>query len=359
MELGKEYFGPLWKYISNEEITDVDYNGREIWLTNIYNERYKVNQSYVDENVTSAFVEQFTQRIANVVSQQFNKQNPELEAETSELRVTILHESIARSGRSISIRKTPPVVRLTAEKALQEQYCSKEILAVLINCVLTQMNLIFCGMPGIGKTECVKFFSQYVPGNERVITIEDTMEIRYSVTNPGKDCIEMRVNDRFDYADAIKASLRLNPKWIMLSEARSKEVKYLLEGWSTGVRGMTTLHTDDVRNIPDRILNMLETRVDADRLENDIYQAMDVGVLIRKKKGGANQVYRYIDQVCFFDRENGKNRIIMAVTDGNLVLKEFPGQLIRRFERAGVENPLMCGLLEQQLGKEKDREVDT
>lgn len=85
-------------------------------------------------------------------------------------------------------------------------------------------------MPGIGKTECVKFFSQYVPGNERVITIEDTMEIRYSATNPGKDCIEMRVNDRFDYADAIKASLRLNPKWIMLSEARSKEVKYLWKG---------------------------------------------------------------------------------------------------------------------------------
>ena len=48
MELGKEYFGPLWKYIANEEITDVDYNGREIWLTNIYNERYRVNQAYVD-----------------------------------------------------------------------------------------------------------------------------------------------------------------------------------------------------------------------------------------------------------------------------------------------------------------------
>ena len=310
MELGKEYFGPLWKYIANEEITDVDYNGREIWLTNIYNERYRVNQAYVDENMTLAFVEQFTQRIANVVSQQFNKQNPELEAETSELRVTVLHESIARSGRSISIRKTPPVIRLTAEKALQEQYCSRDILAELVNCVLTKMNLIFCGMPGIGKTECVKFFSQYVPGNERVITIEDTMEIRYSATNPGKDCIEMRVNDRFDYADAIKASLRLNPKWIMLSEARSKEVKYLLEGWSTGVRGMTTLHTDDVRNIPDRILNMLETRVDADRLENDIYQAMDVGVLIRKKKNGAGQVYRYIDQVCFLTEKAKKTKLL-------------------------------------------------
>lgn len=356
MELGREYFGPLWKYIANEEITDVDYNGREIWLTNIYNERYRVNQSYVDENVTPAFVEQFTQRIANVVSQQFNKQNPELEAETSELRVTILHESIARSGRSISIRKTPPVIRLTAKKALAEKYCSKEILAVLINCVLTKMNLIFCGMPGIGKTECVKFFSQFVPGNERVITIEDTMEIRYSVTNPGKDCIELRVSDVFDYADAIKASLRLNPKWIMLSEARSKEVKYLLEGWSTGVRGMTTLHTDDVRNIPDRILNMLETRVDADRLENDIYQAMDVGVLIRKRKGEEGQVYRYIDQVCFFERENGKNRILMAVSDGKLILKEFPPQLKLKFLREGISDPFFCPALEKQLVTETEVE---
>lgn len=357
MKLGKEYFGPLWKYIANEEITDVDYNGREIWLTNIYNERYKVSQSYVDENVTTGFVEQFTQRIANVVSQQFNKQNPELEAETSELRVTVLHESVARSGRSISIRKTPPVIRLTAEKALREMYCTKEILAVLINCVLTKMNMIFCGMPGIGKTECVKFFSQYVPGNERVITIEDTMEIRYSVTNPGKDCIEMRVSENFDYADAIKASLRLNPKWIMLSEARSKEVKYLLEGWSTGVRGMTTLHTDDVRNIPDRILNMLETRVDADRLENDIYQAMDVGVLIRRKKGAEGQVYRYIDQVCFFEREDGKNKTIMAVSDGKLVLKEFSHQVMTRFRREGIENPGICKVLEQQLQEESG--VDT
>ena len=92
MELGKEYFGPLWRFIANDEITDVDYNGREIWLTNIYNERYRVNQSYVEENLTSAFVEQFTQRIANVVSRQFNKRYPELEAETSELRVTIVHE---------------------------------------------------------------------------------------------------------------------------------------------------------------------------------------------------------------------------------------------------------------------------
>ena len=350
MELGKEYFGPLWKYVLNPEITDIDYNGKEIWVTNVYNERYQLNQQFVDENITPIFVEQFTQRIANVVSRQFNKRNPELEAETSELRVTILHESVARSGRSISIRKTPPVIRITAQKAIQDHFCTKEVLALLINCVQSHMNLTFCGMPGIGKTECIKFFSQYIPANERVITIEDTMEIRYSKTNPGKDCIEMKVSeDTFGYSEAIKSSLRLNPKWIMLSEVRSKEVKFLLESWSTGVRGMTTLHTDDVRNVPDRILNMLESRTDADRMENDVYQALDVGILVRKKMDENQVIRRYIDQVCFYIREKGENRIEMAVFDGRLVMKDLPESVTRLMDRAGIENPFLNEELELQL----------
>lgn len=356
MEIGKDYFGPLWKFVASEEITDIDYNGREIWLTNIYNERYKVSQEFVDEQMTASFVEQFTQRISNVVSRQFNKRNPQLEAETSDLRVTILHESVARSGRCISIRKTPPVIRLTVDKVLEEEYCSKEILALLINCVQAKMNFTFCGMPGIGKTESLKFFSQFISGNDRVITVEDTMEIRYAVTNPGKDCVEIKVNeDTYGYADAIKSSLRLNPKWIMLSEARSKEVKYLLESWSTSVRGMTTLHTDDVRNVPDRILNMLESRIDADRLENDIYQALDIAILIRKKKKEDGTVYRYIDQVCFFLREQGKNHIVMVVSNGNLLCHSLPKGILQRFEREGIKQPFCNEYLNQYL-EERDCE---
>ena len=347
MELGREYFGPLWEYVADETITDIDYNGTEVWITNIQNERYQLDPAYVEENITPSFVEQFTQRIANVVSRQFNKRNPELEAETSELRVTILHESVARSGRSISIRKTPPVIRITQESAIKEGFCTKEILALLINCVESHMNITFCGMPGIGKTECIKFFSQFIPANERVITIEDTMEIRYAKTNPGKDCIELKVSeDTFGYAEAIKSSLRLNPKWIMLSEARSTEVKYLLESWSTGVRGMTTLHTDDVRNVPDRILNMLQSRTDADRMENDVYQALDVGVLIRQRIGADQKLYRYIDQVCFYIREKGLNRIEMVVFDGKCITKELPEAVMRLFERAGVKYPFYNIMLE-------------
>lgn len=360
MELGKDYFGPLWKFVEDPDITDIDFNGSKIWLTTSENERYLVEEGFVSMYMTNAFIEQFTSRIANAVSRQFNRRNPVLEAETEELRVTILHESVAKTGRTISIRKTPPVVRMTARKAIDEGFCSKRILALLINCVEAQMNLVFGGTPGAGKTECVKFFSQFIPANERVITIEDTLELRYGRTNPGKDCVEMKVSeDVFDYAQAIKSSLRLNPKWIMLSEARSVEVKYLIQSWSTGVRGITTLHTDDVRNIPDRILSMLESRTDADRMENDIYQSLDVGVLIRRKKDEEKgYAVRYVDQVCFYLREASENRIVLVVKDGQLQENLMPKAVLERFAMEGIPNPFASDSLCQLLARERVGDCD-
>lgn len=350
MELSKEYFGPLWKYICNDSITDIDYNGKELWITNNLNERYAVNPAFTREYLTAGFLEQFSQKTANLVSLPFNKRNPCLEAETSDLRVTIVHEAVAKNGRSFSIRKTPPIVRLSVQRALEEEYCTKEILSLLVNAVLAKMNIVVCGSPGNGKTELIKFLSSYIPGNERVITIEDTLEMRYGVSNPGKDCIEMKVLDSlFSYSDAIKTSLRLNPKWIILSEARSKEVKYLLESWSTGIKGLTTLHTDDVFNIPDRILNMLESRVDADRLENDIYQALDVGILVNRKKRENGLVRRFVEQVCFFERLDGQNRISLVVSDGKIIKEGFRKEIINRFNKYGICDPLVCSCVEEEL----------
>ena len=350
MELGREYFGPLWKFIESSDITDIDYNGREIWLTNLWNERYRVNPIYTQEHMTEAFVEQFSQRIANVVSRQFNKRNPKLEAETPELRVTILHESVARSGRSISIRKTPPVVRLSPARMLKEEYCSRQTLDLLVNLVACDLNVVVCGNPGDGKTELVKFLSQYIPPEERVITIEDTLEMRYSMTHPDSDCIEIKVDESiFDYTEAIKASLRLNPKWLMLSEARSREVKYLLEAWSTGIKGMTTIHTDDVRNIPDRILNMLESRVDADRLENDIYQSTDIGILVARRQNAEGRIYRRIEQICYYSREGNENKIYPLLLHGQWTEEALPLPLMQRFLQKGILDPFYNGRMEALL----------
>ena len=135
----------------------------------------------------------------------------------------------------------------------------------------------------------------------------------------------MRLNNNMDYTLAIKTSLRLNPKWMMVSEVRSKEVLYLIESLSTGVRGMTTLHTDDVSKIPDRMMNMIGD-VGNTRLENDIYSFIDIGVLIRRKafadEQGNMHIKRYIDQVCAFSRDHGRNGIQMLVEDGKLLWEE-------------------------------------
>ena len=142
----------------------------------------------------------------------------------------------------------------------------------------------------------------------------------------------------FTYTDAIKAALRQNPQWVLLSEARSVEVKYLLECFSTGLHGLTTLHTDDTRKIPDRIENMMQDAYAASRMENDIYSFINVGVLLRKKVSG-NQVKRMIDQVCVFDRVGDKNIQHLLVEGGQVVSKELPENIRKKFEWSGIKDP--------------------
>jgi len=331
-ELGPAHLGPLWSYVEDDEITDIDFNGTDLWITNTANERIKVEE----HGVTKEFIEKFSHYIANNVSKPFNKVENLLEADTDTLRISIVHEYSAISGRSVCIRKTLPTVRMTRESMITDEYCSKEILELLTSCVKAHMNFVFCGEPGVGKTEGIKFFSQYIPAQERVITIEDTPELHFREINPKNDCVELMVSDGFSYTKAIKTSLRQNPKWLMLSEARSVEVKYLLESFSTGIRGFTTIHTDDVRKIPDRILNMLASRTDADRMENDIFMFIDVGILIRKKQMEDGKIKRYIDQICFFYRNDGKNTIFPVVLNGELTTKNLPIPVLEKFERMEI-----------------------
>ena len=162
-----------------------------------------------------------------------------------------------------------------------------------------------------------------------------------------------------DYTQAIKTSLRLNPTWMFLSEARSTEVRYLLEGFSTGVRGMTTLHTDDVRKVPDRIVNMAGQE-QTNRILNDTYAFVDVAVLLKRREvknaTGFISVKRYIDQICFFDRDGNVNRIHMVAENGQMLPSEIPEGILRKFQDAGVEVPKLIHRTEAALSPE-EREV--
>lgn len=379
-DLEPKDFGPVWSYVADENVTDINLNmdGHDLWITDLNKGKYRVNPEEFkqkcdawlktqdalefantqQQDSNSLFVKQFVHRVGNKQSRQFNKQKPLLEAETGNLRISCVHSSAAVSGISICIRKTPPVMRITPKKALEQKYFTEDILCLLTNCVKAKMNFVFCGEPGVGKTECAKFFSQFINAEDRVITIEDNPELHYREINPGKDCVELKVFEpMFTYSTAIKACLRQNPQWIMLSEARSTEVKYLLECWSTGVSGFTTLHTDDVRKIPDRIQNMMGDNRDAERLENDIFSFVNIGILLRKKKDENGNTYRYIDQVCFFDRSNGKNNIVMMVENGQMIdvngeKPKIPDYILKRLSFVDITDPYSG--LDEILKGEKD-----
>lgn len=329
----EEYYGELLEYIKDDKVTDINYDGTHLWIDHLEEGKYKS-----ELQLTENFINQFCTRIANVVSQNFNKYNNILEAETDTLRISIIHQSVAQGGVAISIRKTPLVCRLEEGEMIRGGYASEEVLDFLRACIVGHMNVVFCGLPGSGKTELLKYLTRFIPKEEKVITIEDNLEIHYSAINPEHHCVELKVGEQIlPYTQAIKVSLRQNAEWILLSEARSKEVKYLLESFSTGLHGLTTLHTDDVRKVPDRILNMMDGGMDTKRLENDIYTFINVGVLLRKKVLADGSITRYVDQICIYDRECGVNKCIMIMDGGEMVPYKVPENLLQKFSLYGLE----------------------
>ena len=267
---------------------------------------------------------------------QFNKNNPLLEAETDNLRISILHDSVTNTGISISIRKTPAVRRINRDSIVKDDYCNGDIDTFMENAIRAHCTVVVGGLPGVGKTEYVKYLTQFIPAYERVYTIEDNLELRYSAINPGKDCVEIKISDTFGYSEALKASKRQLPTWVLLAEARGEEVRFLMENISAGVHCLTTVHLDDVSKLPDRLRNMGQTIN-----ENDVYSFIDIGVQIRSVVKEGEKIKRNVAQVICLSRENEKNGKTMIYEDGKILTKDLPLDIKRKFELAGIKNPFL------------------
>lgn len=338
--LKDENYGLLLPFVQDINVTDINWNGMHLWIDDLTRGRYMSDVKLSDE-----FVNSFAIRISNVADRTFNKYNPKLEAETEELRITIIHDSVSHTGTCISIRKTPAIKRIEFEKSINNgSYCSRTVADFISNCIKAKLNVVICGLPGVGKTELLKYLTNYIQPRDRVITIEDTLEIHYSKINVGYDCLEFKVDENtFTYVDAIKESLRLLPQWILLSEARSKEVKYLIESLSTGAKCITTLHTDDVTKVPDRIENMLQSEAVSDSFKDQIYEFLDIAILVDKSiavdDNGTEHIERFISQVAVYTHDKDKNICNLIVDDGKLVNEQIQDSVLKKFKLAGINNP--------------------
>lgn len=326
-QLQQEHYGPLWKYVSDDDITNVDWDSDQLWIKRAKSIKQKIN----DPDINTQTIKDFLGHVANHESCGFNKNETVLCAETKTLRITAIHDVFAVSGLSVNIRKSLDKLRFDAVEAIENKYCSSEIMHFLVNCIHSRINFTFCGEPGQGKTEATKFFSSFIKSHEKVITVEDVRELHYKKINPEKDCIELKTKSKDQYEKALSTALRMNPQWIMIGETRGREVKYLLESWSNGVASVTTLHVDDVKSIPDRIMNMLDSRMDAERIVNQIYDDVGLAVLLEEEEIDKNGNTRHkIQQVGYFERTEETNKCTLIVEEGVLYPERIPEKLKRK-----------------------------
>lgn len=354
-------FGPLKKYLDDDDITDVSYsNNGQLWLKSLSKGVYKPEI----QDVNNAHIEKLAFQCANMMGKTFNMAHPFLDAESAELRLNFVHDSIARNGIALLMRKTPAKIRLQKDKIIAEKYITETIHDFLLKCVEGHCNIIISGETGSGKTEFLKYLAAHTKENEKLITIEDTLELHLDKIFPYRDIIAMKTNNIASYTDVLVTCMRQNPKWILLSEVRSAEaVMAVRNSISSGHYILSTIHADKAESIPNRMYSLLETNLDIDQFLKSVYRYIQLGVHIRGYQDkNTKRFVREVCEVCEFyvdEDNNPKSNVIYRKTaTGQVHMKNPSKYLLDYLAGQGVIlSPTIITGSEEEIEKQEDNNM--
>lgn len=350
-------FGPLLPYLNSDDVTDISYsNNGQIWLKTLSRGIFRVE----NPEVNNAMMEKLAFQCSNVMGKTFNMAQPFLDSESPELRMNFVHESIATNGIACVIRKTPAKIRLEKEKIIAEKYITLDVHDFLVQCVLGHCNIMVCGETGSGKTEFVKYLASKTKENEKIITIEDTLELHLDRIFPHRDIVAMKTNNIASYSDVLVTCMRQNPRWILLSEVRSAEaVTAVRNSISSGHNILSTIHSDKASGIPMRLYSLLETNLDVDQFLKTIHRYIHLGVHVKgymSKKYGRFQ--REIVEVAEFyvddDNEARCNVLYSKGMDGVEVYHNPSKRLLDYLDAQGIYLPRETFVKESETLKESE-----
>lgn len=336
-------FGPLQEFLDDDDITDVSYsNDGQIHLKTLSKGIYKVERP----EINNALMEKLAFQCSNVMGKTFNMAHPLLDAESSELRMNFIHESIATNGIACVIRKTPAKIRLNKKKLLDEGYVTLQMHDFLMKCVEGHCNIIVCGETGSGKTELVKYLASHIKENEKIITIEDTLELHLDKIFPHRDIVAMKTNNVASYSDLLEGCMRQNPQWILLSEVRSAEaVMAVRNSISSGHNILSTIHSDKAASVPMRMYALMEGSQDVEQFLRTIYRYVQLAIYVKGYFSKEyNRFQREILEVCEFyvedDTNEAKQNVIYRKTlDGKISLNNPTKHLLDYVSIQGVYLP--------------------
>ncbi len=322
-------FGPLQPLLEDETITEVMVNGSK----NIYIERggklLRVPVTFESDEHVMRIID----RIVAPMGRRIDESSPYVDARLPDgSRVNAVIPPISLVGPVLTIRKffKNPI---TIEQLIQFGSISPEAMQFLKACVESRLNIVISGGTGSGKTTLLNILSQFIPGDERIVTIENAAELQlrqeHVVTLESRPA-NIEGKGEVTIRQLVINALRMRPDRIIVGEIRDEAALDMLQAMNTGHDGsMTTAHSNGPRDTLSRLETMtmmagMELPVRA--IREQISSAIDLVVHQERLRDGTRKVV-YITEV------SGMEGDVITMTDVFL------------FEQSGYENGKVVGRL--------------
>lgn len=308
--LGKELFNAfrkldlLQEFLENEEITEIMINGTQ----NIFYE--KEGRIFQSEKrfLSREKLEDVIQQIVAGANRLVNEVSPIVDARLPDgSRVNVVLAPVALDGPIVTIRKFGKDV-LTMRQLIEWNSVSEEVSEFLAVLVETGYNIFISGGTGSGKTTFLNALSQYIPGEERIITIEDNAELKIQNV-PNLVRLEARNANiegtgAITIRDLIKSALRMRPDRIIVGEVRSAEAIDMLQALNTGHDGsLSTGHANSPRDMLSRLETMvlMGMELPLPAIQRQIASGIDIIVHLGRMRDKSRKVLE-VTEVLGYDR---------------------------------------------------------
>ena len=320
----------LWE---NPDITEIMVNGKD----NIFYEKSGYIEKWNKHFDSEQKLADIAQRIAAMSNRMVNEACPIVDTRLENgSRVNIVLPPVAMDGPIITIRKFYDKP-LTIDRLIELGSITEEAAHFLEKLVKSRYNIFISGGTGSGKTTFLNVLSDYIPDDERVITIEDSAELQlHNIKNLVR--LEARMansegNNAVAIRDLIKSSLRMRPDRIVVGEVRGAEALDMLQAMNTGHDGsLSTGHS----NSPKDMLTRLETMVlmgmnmPIDAIRTQIASAIDIIVHLARQRDKSRKVVQIAEVGDYKNGEIELTPLFRFVEKGEGKDGRILGELVRQ-----------------------------
>ena len=310
LKLQKELFDSfrrldiLQELVDDPAITEIMVNGPWEVFVETKGKIGRWEKSFESKTQLLDLIQQIVGRVNRIV----NTSTPIVSARLPDgSRVHVVLEPVALNGPILTIRKFPE--SMTMERLLSYGSISEEAAELLKMLTTARYNIFVSGGTGAGKTSILNALSEFIPRDERVITIEDSAELNLSHI---ENLVRMETREAnaegegaIGIGDLIKESLRMRPDRIVIGEVRGKEALDMLQALNTGHGGFSTGHGNSVKDMISRLETMVLMAADLPlpAIRSQIVSAVDIMIHVARMRDKSRRVVA-IEEV---DRiENGE-----------------------------------------------------